>query len=81
MTATEWRWVFITWGAMLFSVLVFAASIYVLISVPNIPNKWDGAIALKACSNVLIVRRTDNTVWAIREWGRPYRVEDEQTVC
>jgi hypothetical protein len=76
MSMTRW----INWNNLLWLgfALMFAAAVYVTV----LPDKWDRAVAVKVCGGLLVVKRDDGSLWLLREWGRPYRIEDlDQLAC
>ena len=68
------------WGTLAWfgSMFLFGVSLAVLIA---LPDKWDGAIALKVCGGLPIVQRQDGTIWVRHRW-QAYRVEKPwQELC
>jgi hypothetical protein len=60
--------------------LLFGASLGALYVVSD---KWDKSVVLKVCRDgTMIVRQDNGSVWALRRWGRAYRVEsDWREIC
>ena len=68
--------IFHTWGLFAVTLVVFAASMYVIVK----PDKWDRAVAIKMCDGLPVVKLADGSTW-LRYCWRYYRVEDVGKVC
>jgi hypothetical protein len=72
-------------GITLFGILGaigLGALVFILLSTPAVPSKWDGAIAIRICRDgTPILRLADGSHYARCNGLTAWRVEDPERVC